>query len=236
MLRMLKKKMFLLGLLALTALYGCGEKETNVPSVLLTASVVQSDVPSTAADTHTHNVTIPFSDPGNASQVNYVSTTTNTHTHKIALSSQQFLDLKSGKRLEVQSTVVNGHSHIWKIYGGNYLYESICYNCHSNDKRGSSGMSDKPQTDAQRFALQNPVGAPLSTAIAADPAIDPTATLDGAVLYGQNCQTCHNTLASTTIRTRTATAISTAIAGSASMTSVQGLSPAVIQAIASVLP
>jgi mono/diheme cytochrome c family protein len=239
MLRIQKKSLMLFVLFAMSGLCGCGEKETNEPSVKLTASVVESGAPSTAVTTHSHSVTIPFSDPGSASQVNYTSTITNGHSHKIALSSQQFLDLKAGMRLIVQSTAAaDGHTHTWSILGGSYLYESICYNCHSNDQRGSRGMSDKPQTSAQRDALQNPTGAPLSTATPADPNVDPTppVTLDGAALYAQNCRSCHGPLASTTISARTAAAISTAIAGSSNMTSVKGLSAEVIQAIASVLP
>jgi cytochrome c5 len=234
------KRFAIYSVMGFAGLSGCGKgEETNAPAVKLTASVVQSAVSVPPSDTHTHSVTVPFTDPGTASQVNYQSSTANGHSHTIALSSLQFTDLQAGKRIIVTSTPASdGHTHIWNILGGNYLYESMCYNCHSNDKRGSRGMSDRPQTTAQRDALQNPAAAPLSTAPPADPTVVPTSsgTLNGSDLYTQYCYTCHGLLASTTIKTRGAAAISLTIAGSGSMTSVKSLTQEQILAIASVLP
>lgn len=233
------RQILIFGILTITALSGCGGNETNTPAVKLTASVVQSAVAFPATDNHTHTVTIPFTDPNTASQINYASSSNNGHTHTIALSAQQFSDLKSGMRIAVTSTATSdGHTHNWSILGGNYLYESMCYNCHSNDKRGSRGMSDRPQTTAQRDALQNPANAPLSTSPPADPTVVPTiiGSLNGSDLYTLYCAGCHGTLTSTTIRTRGAAAISSAIVASGSMTSVKSLTTEQIQAIASVLP
>lgn len=215
---------------AVLAACGAGESETNTPATPLTASTVTSST----VNGHSHSVTIPFSDPAGASQVNYLSSATDGHSHVIALSSQQFADLKNGLKLQVTSTINNGHSHTWTILGGNYLYESICYNCHSNDKRGSRGMSSNNLTNAQRDALQSPDNMPLSTATPADPTVQPgTGTVDGAALYASSCAGCHGALAGSAKHGRSATAIKNAIkANTGGMGSLSGLSDAQIQAIA----
>jgi mono/diheme cytochrome c family protein len=220
-------------LFTLTTLSACGEHETNPPAIPLTGSSATS----TIVDSHVHTVTIPFSDPGGASQVNYRSSTSNGHSHVIALSIQQFADLKSGLRLQITSTTDSGHAHEWSILGGNYLYDSLCYNCHSNDQRGSRGMADRPSTNQQRNALQNPGAMLLSTSPAADPTSQPTTTtLDGAALYDANCAICHNVLATSTKRQRTASTIKTAITTNAGgMGNLTGLSDAQLQAIATAL-
>jgi len=217
-------------------LSGCGEgDETSRPSTPLTASLVVS-APATA-DNHTHNVSIPFTDPGSATQVNYQSSSSSGHTHTIALSSAQFSDLKAGMRVTATSATANGHSHTWSILGGSYLYDSICYNCHSNTKRGSRGMSSNPLNSAQRDALQSPATAPVSTATPADPnIIPPPPALDGATLYASNCERCHLALANSQKRGATAVRIRAAInANSGGMLSLSGLSDAQLLAIENAL-
>lgn len=237
------KQILIYGFLTLAGISGCGDgDETKAPAIKLTASVVQSGVASPESDNHTHSVTIQFTDPGNASQVNYLSSAANGHSHTIALSNQQFNDLKSGMRVVVKSTSASdGHTHTWNILGGNYLYESMCYNCHSNDKRGSRGMSNTPDTTAQRDALQNPSAAPLSSTPPADPTITPGPTpTDGAALYTSNCSaaSCHRPLASSNKKGIGVTAVrirSAINANSGGMSGLAGLTDAQLQAIATAL-
>ena len=163
--------------LVLVNLTGCGEG-TNTPSTKLTASTVASD--STA--NHTHTVNIPFSDLGGTKSVNYRSSIISGHSHVIALSGGQLTDLNNGLRVVVTSTpaATDGHTHTWNILGGNMVYESICYNCHSNDKRGVSQMnSSQPPLQSQKNALQSPSTQPTSQAdsIIPDPNFDITLTI-----------------------------------------------------------
>lgn len=223
--------------LVFAGLSGCGSEndETASSSSLLTASVVTSAA--ATADNHTHSVTIPFADPGGAAQVNYQSSATSGHSHTIALSSAQFADLKAGMQVRVTSTTANSHSHVWTILGGSLLYDSTCYRCHADSKRGSRGMSSNSLTSAQRDALQYPSLAPLSTSAAVDPNTLPTSTpLDGASLYSANCAGCHLALVSSTKRGRTAAQIRGAInADSGGMGNLSGLTDAQLQAISAAL-
>ena len=177
--------------LMLALLFGCGEsEETNAPAVKLTASTVTS----ATASGHTHAASIPFADLGTSTDKTYQSSSAAGHTHYIALSPQQFTDLNDGKRVIVTSTTDNGHTHSWEIQGGAVLYESMCYNCHSNDQRGAPGMGSTPSQASQRNALQNPAGAPLSTASPAtpNPTPNPTPTpTTGQAVYDTNCAGCH---------------------------------------------
>jgi mono/diheme cytochrome c family protein len=219
---------------ALAILGGCGGDGSDKPAVQLSASEVTSGT----ANAHTHTVSIPFSDLGTAVQVNYTSSSTSGHTHLIALSSQQISDLITGMRVIVTSTAApDGHTHTWEIMGGNILYESKCYNCHGNGKRGSSRMPGTSYTPlaSQQAALANPSAAPLSTAPAVTPDITPppTPTLDGAALYSLNCSTCHGPLATSSKRGSSVTQIKNAIATpSTGMGSLNTLTDAQIQAIA----
>jgi cytochrome c553 len=218
-------------MLALQA--GCGEgEETNAPAVLLTASTVAS----TTANSHTHTVAIPFGDLVGANTTNYRSSVSSGHSHVIALSTGQLADLYKGYQVQVTCTLADGHTHDWVVLGGTLVYESLCYNCHGNDKRGTSGMSDRPPLASQRGALQNPSGQPFSTATAATP--DPnfypsTVATDGASLYAGSCY-CHGPLASSTKRGRTASQITAAIGSVPSMQGIP-LNTTQIQAITDAL-
>jgi mono/diheme cytochrome c family protein len=222
--------------LALAIMGGCGggDDGADKPAVQLSASEVASGT----TNTHTHTVSIPFSDLGTTAQVNYTSSSTSGHTHLIALSPQQVSDLIEGMRVIVTSTAASdGHTHTWEIMGGNILYESRCYNCHGNGKRGSSRMPGTSYTPlaSQQAALANPAAAPLSTAPAVTPDTTPPTipTLDGAALYTSNCSTCHGPLATTSKKGSSATQIKNAIATpSTGMGSLTTLTDAQIQAIA----
>ena len=222
--------------------FGCGEKETNAPSVKLTASVVTSASDTTA---HTHTVSVPFTDisASPASDVfQYRSDIINGHSHVVAITKQQMIDLNNGMRLGLTSSSSNAgasHTHSWAVQGGNILYEKNCYNCHSNDKRGHSPMNVSFNS-SQTSSVMNPSNAPLSSSVSAVP--DPnysTSTaivLDGAALYNSNCSSCHSTLASSTKSNKTFTQIKNAISGnSGGMSSLGSLSDAQIQAIANAL-
>lgn len=216
---------------------GEDDEETQRPAIVLSASTVTS-APA-GVDNHTHAVSISFTDPGGATQVNYQSGTTSGHTHVIALSSAQFADVRAGMRVTATSTTVNGHSHTWTILGGSFLYDFMCYNCHSDTKRGTRGMSSNSLTSAQRDALQNPSAAPVSIAAPADPnTIPPPVPLDGTALYAANCSSnaCHGPLASSNKRGVTAAQIRTGITNnSGGMGSLSGLTDAQLSAIATAL-
>jgi len=137
------------------------------------------------------------------------------------------------------SAASDGHTHTWEIMGGNLLYESRCYNCHSNGKRGAPGMPGTGYTPlaSQRTALANPSAAPLSTAPAATPNITSpsptTSTPDGAALYSLNCSNCHGPLTTSSKRGSSAALIKNAISTSSTgMGSLDTLTEAQIQAIA----
>lgn len=140
------------------------------PAGQLTAS----EVTSASTKSHTHMVSIPFADLATKVQVDYASSRTSGHTHVIALSPQQISDLNTGMRVIATSTAApDGHTHTWEIMGGNIIYESKCYYCHSDGQRGAPGMPGKNYTPlaSQRAALANPATAPLSTAPAPTPGI-----------------------------------------------------------------
>jgi hypothetical protein len=139
-----------------------------------TDQLTASEVTSASTKGHTHTVSIPFADQDTTVQVDYTSSSTSGHTHVIALSPQQIRDLNTGMRVVVTSTAaLDGHAHLWEIMGGNIIYESKCYYCHSNGQRGAAGMPGKNYTPlaSQRAALANPATAPLSTAPAPTPDI-----------------------------------------------------------------
>lgn len=224
-------------MLAAALISGCGEEGVNPPAVKLTATKAIASAPATA-DNHTHTFSIPFADPGTASQVNYVSSSTAGHTHTVALSAAQLADIKNGMQVVVTSTTDNSHNHSWTVYGGSYLYEFLCYNCHSDGKRGVSGMGGNPSNPAQRAALQNPSGAPVSTSPAASPAVTPItpAVIDGAALYASYCEMCHGALAASAKKGSSAALIRGGInANKGGMGSLSALTDAQLQAISTAL-
>jgi mono/diheme cytochrome c family protein len=230
---------------AVSLVFGCGEKgETNVPAVKLTSSTVTSQTVSA----HTHTVTIPFTDISAApvADLQYRSSVSSGHSHVIALSKQQIIDLNNGMRLSLTSSVPDSvvsvsHTHTWDIQGGTVLYDRSCYNCHSNDKRGNSPMNVS-FNESQTKAVVNPGSAPLSTTSPAtpDPAFIPSGSvsLDGAALYAANCVggSCHGSLINSTKANKTASQIQGAIdSNQGGMSSLGGLTPAQVQAIAAAL-
>lgn len=226
----------------LILIFGCGEKETNVPSTKITASVVSSSTDTTA---HSHTVIIPFTDISALPVFDvfqYRSGTINTHSHVIAITKQQIIDINNGMRLTIASSTSDsgtGHTHLWNIQGGSILYEKNCYNCHTNDKRGHTPMNVSFNS-SQTSSVINPGNAPLSDSASAvpDPNYSPSTAvlLDGATLYSANCATCHLTLASSTKSNRTFAQIKNAIIGNTGgMYSLGTLSDLQIQAIADVL-
>ena len=227
--------------IALAVLAGCGEGDEGVtaPGVTMTASSVGS----TTVNGHTHSVSMPFSDLGASATVSYRSNVITGHSHVIALSALQLGDLYSGKQVKATSTpAADGHTHDWVLQGGNLVYESMCFGCHANSKRGTAGMAGRPPLSSQVSALMNPSGQPFSTATAAvpDPNFDPSAPSppignDGAAFYAANCARCHNSLASSSKRGRTATDISNAITANKGGMGNITLTSAQIQAIADAL-
>jgi CxxC motif-containing protein (DUF1111 family) len=158
-------------LVVATLQFGCGGG-ANAPAVKLTASAITSQTDTTT--THIHSVSIPFNDvsasPANAIY-QYRTDATNGHSHVIALTKQQMIDINNGMRVTITSSSPNtgtDHTHSWNIQGGSLLYDKNCYNCHTNDKRGSNPMNVS-FTASQTSAVVNPVGAPLSTSPAATP-------------------------------------------------------------------
>lgn len=226
-------------LVLLTAMIaGCGERgdddDINRPSVPATSTKVLSS----SVNGHQHSVVIPFTDLGSPVQVNYTSSQDSGHGHVVALSARQLTDLNAGMRIIVTSAAAaDGHTHAWEFLGGIVLYDSICYNCHSDDKRGASGMpGTNYTTQTQNSALANPNAAPLSVAPAADPNSIPapdTGAVDGSSLYAAKCAACHSPLAVSTKRGRSASQIRNAInTPSTGMGSLGSLTDAQIQAIA----
>jgi mono/diheme cytochrome c family protein len=221
---------------ALTIWGGCGN-EGDKPASQITATVATS----ASTNGHTHTVSIPFSDLGTTVQVDYTSSSTSGHTHVIALSPQQISDLKAGMRVIVTSTAASdGHTHTWEIMGGNLIYDSICYNCHGNDKRGAPGMPGTGYTPlaSQKDALANPAAAPLSAAPAPDANVSspPPSTSDGAALYSANCSNCHGPLATSSKRGRSVTQIKNAISSpTTGMGFLNTLTDVQIQAISAAL-
>lgn len=234
-------KLLILGSIMMAA--GCGEKETNEPTIKLTASAVVSQSDSTA---HTHVVNIPFTDVSASPVANifqYRTDEVNSHSHVIALTKQQMIDINNGMRVVLTSSaplVGTVHNHSWKIQGGDLLYEKNCYNCHSNDKRSNYPMNVS-FSQSQISAVINPSGATLSTSASATP--DPnyttssaTVILDGAVLYASNCSSCHGALATSTKRNKSLTLIKNAIsANTGGMSSLGSLTDAQLQAIVTAL-
>jgi mono/diheme cytochrome c family protein len=239
----IKKSAFAFTLLTVIVLvFGCGEKETNVPAVKLTASAVTSQSDATL---HTHTVSIPFTDVS-ASPVadiyQYRSDTIDGHSHVIALTKQQMIDINNGMRVVITSSAPNSgitHTHSWSIQGGDLLYEKNCYNCHSNDKRGHSPMNVS-FTASQTDSVINPGGATLSASPSTIP--DPNymqstvVSLDGVSLYTTNCASCHGALATSSKQNKTVSQIKSAIsANRGGMASLGALSDAQLQAIATAL-
>jgi len=232
-----------ISLLTVAALqFGCGEKETNSPSVKLTASTVTSQADTTA---HSHTITIPFTDVSAspaADTYQYRTEVTNGHSHVIALSKQQMIDLNNGMRLVLTSSSPDSgtnHTHTWSIQGGDVLYEKNCYNCHTNDKRGHNPMNVS-LNGSQTSAVISPSSAPLSNTLAAtpDPNFMPSTvvSLDGASLYAANCATCHGALATSSKQNKTLAQIKAAISSNfGGMASLGALSDAQLQAIATAL-
>jgi mono/diheme cytochrome c family protein len=240
----MKKTFLIFSMLLLAAIlqFGCGEKATNVPTTKLTASVVTS---TTDATSHSHNVTIPFTDVSAAptsDTYQYRSDVSNGHSHAVSISKQQIIDLNSGMRLVLTSSIPDSgsnHTHSWSILGGNLLYEKNCYNCHSNDKQNHSPMNVS-FTSSQTSAVINPASAPLSSSTTATP--DPNysgatvVVLDGVSLYAANCATCHGLLATSSKLNRTLDLIKAAISGNrGGMASLGSLTDAQLQAIVSTL-
>lgn len=222
--------------------FGCGEKETNIPTVKLTVSTVTSQADATA---HTHSVTIPFTDMSASpasDTYQYRSTTTNGHSHVIALSKQQVIDVNNGMRLVLASSTPDSgtsHTHTWIIQGGDLLYEKNCYNCHTNDKRNHTPMNVS-FNGSQINAVINPSGAPNSTTTVAIP--DPnysastTVSLDGILLYATNCSGCHGSLTTSSKLNKTFAQIKAAISSNTGgMSSLGALTDAQLQAIATAL-
>jgi len=175
-----------------------GENETNAPSVALTASTVAS----TTVSSHTHSVTVPFSDVSTAppsATLQYRSDTVSGHSHVIALSSQQMIDLNSGMRLSLTSSPPDSgidHTHVWNIQGGSVLYEKKnCYNCHSNDKRNNRPMNVTFNA-SQTAAVINPATAPVSSSLAVTPdpnyAVSSGTPVNAASVYAGRCAGCHS--------------------------------------------
>jgi len=223
---------------------GCGEHETNVPATKLTASVITSQADTS---THTHSVTIPFTDvsASPASDVyQYRSDVSNGHSHVIALSKQQVIDVNNGLRLVLDSSTPSAgtsHKHTWNVQGGDVLYEKNCYNCHSNDKRGRSPMNVSFNA-SQTSAVISPSGAPTSISQAAtpDPAYSSSTAvvnLDGPSLYAANCSatSCHGSLANSTKLNKSYSQIKAAIGNIGQMASLGSLTDAQLQAIAAAL-
>ncbi len=237
------KTVFLFSLLALIPLlFGCGDKETNEPAVKLTASTVASSADATS---HTHTVSIPFTDisAAPASTVyQYRSTIINGHSHVIALTKQQMIDINNGMRVSLTSSDPNSgsaHTHNWNVVGGSILYDKNCYNCHSNDQRGHNPMNVSFNS-SQTAAVKNPSSAPLSTSPSSvpDPNYQPPTniTVNGPTLYASNCESCHGLLATSTKLNRSFSAIKTAIVNnSGGMASLGALSDLQLQAIADAL-
>lgn len=239
----LKKSVFLFSLLVLVPLiFGCGDKETNEPSVKLTASTVTSSADVT---THTHTVSIPFTDISTAPASNvyqYRSNIVNGHSHVIALTKQQMIDINNGMRVTLTSSDSNSgtvHTHNWSIVGGNILYDKNCYNCHSNDKRGHSPMNVSFNS-SQTSAVISPGNAPLSASptTTPDPNYQPptVVSVNGEALYTANCGSCHGVLATSTKLNKSFSLIKAAIVNnSGGMASLGALTDVQLQAIANAL-
>jgi Cytochrome C oxidase, cbb3-type, subunit III len=242
-LKTLLKSVFIFSLMALLPLIsGCGEKETNEPAIKLTASTVTS---SADATTHTHTVSIPFTDisAAPASTVyQYRSSIINGHSHVIALTKQQLIDINNGMRVILTSSNPSSgivHTHSWSVVGGNILYDKNCYNCHSNDQRGHSPMNVS-FNPSQTAAVISPGSAPLSSSASTvpDPNYQPTVvvSVSGAALYAASCESCHGLLATSTKLNRSFSLIKAAIVNnSGGMASLGALSDVQLQAIADVL-
>lgn len=237
------KTIFLFSVLLVSVIqFGCGEKETNAPATKLIASVVTSTADTT---THTHSVTIPFTDisASPASDTyQFRSDVSNGHSHVIAISKQQMVDLNNGMRLALTSSTPDtgsSHTHSWSFQGGNLLYEKNCYNCHTNDKRNHSPMNVSFNS-SQTSAVINPASAPLSASTAAIPdpnySVSVVVTLDGAALYTVNCSTCHGALTASSKQNRTLDQIKAAISSNrGGMSSLGGLTDTQLQAIVTAL-
>ena len=130
---------------------------------------------------------------------------------------------------------------------GAALYASNCSSCH---KALSSSTVKGATAAAIQEAIRNDTGdmgslrnltalhiQAIAAALAGGTTTPPPpVTTDGAALYAGNCSSCHGAMASSTVNTRTASAITTAIRNNTGgMGSLSGLTSAQITAIATAL-
>ncbi|MCZ7404877.1 MAG: hypothetical protein O8C67_08100, partial [Candidatus Methanoperedens sp.] len=124
---------------------------------------------------------------------------------------------------------------------GATLYSSYCQDCHnpltSSSKLGATAaqiqiaINTVPEMKALSSLRMVQLQA-ISTALVVTTTSSPTTALDRAALYASYCQGCHNPLASSTKKGRTADQIKNSITAVSSMNSLSTLNSAQIQAIA----
>ena len=135
---------------------------------------------------------------------------------------------------------------------GQTVYDDNCATCHLLGTYDTVGMGTTPDlsgksnlVDAKLTAGHNNISLTADEEAALIAFIDsqtttgtttPPTTTDGATLYAQECQTCHQLLASTTINNRTVAAIEAAIANNTGNMGTISLTTAEIQSIVDVLP
>ncbi len=132
---------------------------------------------------------------------------------------------------------------------GQTVYDQNCAPCHSLGSYDTSGGIDLAGkgnlVDAKLAAGHNGITLSAADEAALITWIDsqtsggttvPPVTTDGATLYAQECQGCHNPLATTTIVNRTAAAIESAIAANLGGMGTISLDATQVQAIVDVLP
>jgi mono/diheme cytochrome c family protein len=129
---------------------------------------------------------------------------------------------------------------------GAALYADNCSSCH---KALASSAVQGATAAAIQSAIKNNTGGmgklssltalqiqAIASILAGGTTTPPPATTDGAALYASNCRSCHGAMASSTVNTRTASAITTAIRNNTGgMGSLSGLTSAQITAIATAL-
>jgi mono/diheme cytochrome c family protein len=124
---------------------------------------------------------------------------------------------------------------------GATLYSNYCQDCHnpltSSSKLGATAaqiqiaINTVPEMKSISSLRMVQLQA-ISTALAVSPTSSPSTALDRAALYASYCQGCHNPLASSTKKGRTADQIKNSISAVSSMNSLSTLNQAQIQAIA----